>query len=45
METLSDHVVAKLKEQAGRPAARSVPAHGDLKPSAPGGFFKDEITL
>lgn len=46
MGTISDHIVAELREQ-GRSAGGQVNylLTATLKPSAPIGFFKDEITL
>jgi len=46
MGTISDHIVAELREQ-GRSAGGQVNylLSATLKPSAPVGFFKDEITL
>ena len=47
MKTISDHVVAELeRDRAGRPAGQvNYQLTATLKPSAPVGFFKDEITL
>jgi hypothetical protein len=46
MKTVSDHIVAELREQ-GRSASGQVSyvLTATLKPSAPIGFFKDEITI
>jgi Protein of unknown function (DUF1573) len=46
MKTISDHIVAELREQ-NRSAGGQVTylLTATLKPSAPIGFFKDEITL
>jgi Protein of unknown function (DUF1573) len=46
MKTISDHVVAELREQGRSPGGQvSYVLSATLKPSAPVGFFKDEITL
>jgi len=46
MKTISDHVVAELREVGRSPGGSvSYALTATLKPSAPVGFFKDEITL
>ena len=46
MRTISDHIVAELKEQGRSPGGQVTYAlSATLKPSAPVGVFKDEITL
>jgi hypothetical protein len=46
MKTISDHIVAELKEQGRSPGGQVTYALSvALKPSAPIGVFKDEITL
>ena len=46
MRTISDHVVAELKEQARSPGGQvNYVLTATLRPSAPIGVFKDEITL
>jgi len=46
MKTISDHVVAKLQEQGRSPGGQvNYVLTATLKPSAPIGYFKDEITL
>lgn len=46
MKTISDHIVAELREQ-GRSPGGQVNYHltATLKPSAPVGIFKDQVTL
>ncbi len=46
MKTISDHIVAELREQGRSPGGQvNYVLTATLKPSAPVGFFKDEITL
>lgn len=46
MKTISDHMVAELREQSRSPGGQvTYVLSAMLKPSAPIGFFKDEITL
>jgi hypothetical protein len=46
MTTISDHIVAKLTEQGRSPGGQvNYVLTATLKPSAPIGIFKDEITL
>jgi Protein of unknown function (DUF1573) len=46
MKTISDHIVAELREQNRSPGGQvTYLLTATLKPSAPIGFFKDEITL
>ena len=46
MKTVSDHVVAELREQGRSPGGQvNYALTATLKPSAPIGIFKDEITL
>ena len=46
MKTISDHVVAELREQSRSPGGQVTYAlSATLRPSAPVGVFKDEITL
>jgi hypothetical protein len=46
MATISDHVVAELRETGRSPGGQvNYQLTATLKPSAPVGFFKDEITL
>jgi Protein of unknown function (DUF1573) len=46
MRTISDHMVAELKEQGRSPGGQvNYVLTATLKPSAPVGIFKDEITL
>jgi len=46
MGTISDHIVAELREQGRSPGGQvNYLLTATLKPSAPIGFFKDEITL
>src|SRR6185312_5336638 len=44
MKTISDHMVAELREQGRSPGGQvSYVLTATLKPSAPVGFFKDQI--
>ena len=46
MKTISDHITAKLEEQGRSPSGQvNYLLTTTLKPSAPIGFFRDEITL
>jgi hypothetical protein len=46
MRTISDHIVAELRELGRSPGGQvNYQLTATLKPSAPIGFFKDEITL
>jgi hypothetical protein len=46
MATISDHIVAELRETGRSPGGQvNYQLSATLKPSAPVGFFKDEITL